>query len=267
VQTFDWRCCFRRVVLTVTAILAVSSALPRTTAAQQDVLAAIDRTGSPRDDFFQYANGEWLKRHPIPDDQARWGVANLISDEVYSQIRRISENAAAKSARRGSAEQLIGDFWATGMDVATINRQGHSPLQPDLDRIDKIQSVADVIDASFSPDFESLGRRLAQWRASRPHLRAPIPEPLWAEAVMLARRHGVFETARTLRVGYDGLRRRVNQAPVSALPVPTFVELSHAPRSPAALWVLEFRGADGRSLRVQLPAMPLGDLATLARTV
>ena len=146
VQTFDWRCFFRRVALTVTAILAVSSALPWTTAAQQDVLAAIDRTGSPRDDFFQYANGEWLKRHPIPDDQARWGVANLISDEVYSQIRRISEDAAAKSARRGSAEQLIGDFWATGMDVATINRQGLSPLQADLDRIDKIQSIADVID-------------------------------------------------------------------------------------------------------------------------
>lgn len=143
----DWPYFLRRVALSVTAILALSSALPWATSAQQDVLTAtIDRTGSPRDDFFQYANGEWLKRHPIPDDQARWGVANLISDEVYSQIRRISEDAAAKSARRGSAEQLIGDFWATGMDAATINRQGLSPLQPDLDRIDNIQSIADVID-------------------------------------------------------------------------------------------------------------------------
>ncbi|HTM25438.1 MAG TPA: M13 family metallopeptidase [Vicinamibacterales bacterium] len=131
----------------MTAILAVSSVRPSPTSAQQDVLTTnIDRTGSPRDDFFQYANGEWLKQHPIPDDQARWGVANLISDDVYSQLRRISEDAAAKRGRRGSAEQLIGDFWATGMDAATINRQGLSPLQPDLDRIDRIQSIAEVID-------------------------------------------------------------------------------------------------------------------------
>lgn len=138
---------FRRVALSLASILALSTALARATSAQQDVFTAtIDRTGSPRDDFFQYANGEWLRRHPIPDDQARWGVANLISDEVYSQIRRISEDAAAKQSRRGSAEQIIGDFWATGMDAAAVNRQGLSPLQPDLDRIDSIQSIADVID-------------------------------------------------------------------------------------------------------------------------
>lgn len=136
-----------RAALSVTAFLALSAALPWATSVQQDVLTPnIDRTSSPRDDFFQYANGEWLNRHPIPDDQARWGVANLISDEVYSQVRRISEEAAAKDARPGSAEQLIGDFWATGMDAATINRQGLSPLQPVLDRIDRIQSIADVID-------------------------------------------------------------------------------------------------------------------------
>jgi putative endopeptidase len=135
----------RRVALCVTAILAVSSALPW--AAPQDVLTAnVDRAASPQDDFFQYANGEWLTRHPIPDDQARWGVGSLISDEVYSQIRRISEDAAAKKSRRGSAEQLIGDFWATGMDATTINRQGLSPLRPDLDRIDRIQSIAGIID-------------------------------------------------------------------------------------------------------------------------
>jgi hypothetical protein len=120
---------------------------------------------------------------------------------------------------------------------------------------------------SFAPDFEPLGRRLTQWRASRPHLRAPIPEPLWAEAVVLARRHGVFETARALRLGYDSLKRRVSEPAGRSLPVPGFVELPLAPPSPAALWMLEFRAADGRSLRVQLPPMPVADLATLARTV
>ena len=147
VRTFQWPCVLRRVALSVAFIFAVSSAIPRATSAQPDVLAAnLDQTVSPRHDFFQYANGAWLERHPLPDDQARWGVGNLISNEVYAQIRRISEDAAAKQTRRGSAEQLIGDVWATGMDAAAINRQGLSPLQPDLDRIDNIQSIADVID-------------------------------------------------------------------------------------------------------------------------
>lgn len=119
----------------------------------------------------------------------------------------------------------------------------------------------------FSREFEPVHRRLTQWRASRPYLRAPIPEPLWAEAVVLARRHGVFETARALRLGYDSLKRRVSQAAVSSLPVPTFVELPLAASSPDVLWALEFQGTDGRVLRVQIPAMPISDLVTLARTL
>ena len=38
-------------------------------------------------------------------------------------------------------ERLVGDFWFTGMDSATINRQGLAPLKPDLDRIDGIRSI------------------------------------------------------------------------------------------------------------------------------
>jgi hypothetical protein len=120
---------------------------------------------------------------------------------------------------------------------------------------------------SFSPEVEPLRRRLTQWRASRPHLRARIPEPLWAEAVVLARRYGVFETARALRLGYGSLKRRVSEPAGTSWPVPGFLELPLALPSPGALWVLEFRAADGRSLRVQLPPMPVADLATLARTV
>jgi putative endopeptidase len=135
--------------LFLVAILGVASTgRPVAAPAEQDLLAAnIDRSVSPRDDFFQYANGAWLARHPIPEDQARWGIGNIVSDELYSHLRRLSEAAAAKkTARRGSAEQLIGDFWTTGMDVARINQHGLSPLQPDLDRIDRIRSIGDVMD-------------------------------------------------------------------------------------------------------------------------
>ena len=122
--------------------------------------------------------------------------------------------------------------------------------------------------ATLSSESDALRRRLAQWRVTRPHLRAPIPEPLWAEAVLLARRHGVFATARALRLGYEGLKRRVSRhAAGAAIPAPTFVELSLASPSDVATWVLEFRGPDGRILRVQVPPMPVADLVALGRAV
>lgn len=123
------------------------------------------------------------------------------------------------------------------------------------------------VPSRVSPEFEVLRRRLTQWRATRPHLRAAMPEPLWAEAVLLAQRHGVFETSRVLGVGYEGLKRRVSQPARSTVPGPTFVELPFASSSSVGTWVLEFRGPDGRVLRVQVPPMPVSDLVVLGRAV
>jgi len=114
---------------------------------KQDFLTAnIDATVSPRQDFFQYANGAWLKRNPIPDDQARLGIGSVVSEDLYAQLRRASEAAAGTNAPRGSVQQLMGDFWFTGMDSTRINQQGLEPLRPDLERIDAIRSIGDVIE-------------------------------------------------------------------------------------------------------------------------
>jgi putative endopeptidase len=131
---------------TAVSVLTFIGLLIASPAGQDFLVANIDRNVSPRNDFFHYANGTWLAQHPIPEDQTRWGIWNVVSSELYSQLRRLSEDAAAKPGRRGSASQLIGDFWATGMDSARINRQGLMPLQPDLDRIERITSFTDVMD-------------------------------------------------------------------------------------------------------------------------
>jgi len=123
-------------------------------------------------------------------------------------------------------------------------------------------------DPTLSPEFHSLQRRLAQWRARRPHARAPIPEPLWTEAVGLARRHGIGVTARALRLGHDSLKTRVGRAP-SGTPAPAtaFVELPIVAPPGTATWILEFQGRGGEVLRVQTPPWPVADLVTLARRV
>jgi putative endopeptidase len=149
VPACEWRQSTRRSIAfsaALTLCIALSGQ-PLPAQARQDFLAAnIDATVSPREDFFQYASGGWLKRNPIPPDQGRWGTWNVVSEDLYSRLRRASEAAAATNAPRGSVEQLIGDFWFTGVDSATINQQGLGPLRPDLERIDAIRSIGDVIE-------------------------------------------------------------------------------------------------------------------------
>ncbi|TGE19696.1 M13 family metallopeptidase [Hymenobacter elongatus] len=113
--------------------------------AQPDLLRAnLDTTVSPGDDFFQYANGGWLKRHPIPASESSWGIGKEVQNEVYDRLRILNEEAAKANAPAGSSQQKIGDFWASGLDSVAIDRQGLAPLKAELDRIAAIRSVADV---------------------------------------------------------------------------------------------------------------------------
>ena len=79
--------------------------------------------------------------------------------------------------------------------------------------------------------LEGLRRRFERWRRTR-KVRSRIPEPLWAAAVKVAGTYGIHRTAKTLRVDYYSLKKRVDGAPAAiASKVPagaagaTFLEL------------------------------------------
>ncbi|WP_400192563.1 M13 family metallopeptidase [Hymenobacter sp. B81] len=116
--------------------------------AQPDLLRAnLDTTVHPGNDFFTYANGGWLKKHPIPASESSWSIGKEVQNEVYARLRAINEEAAKANAAQGSNQQKIGDFWATGMDSARINQQGITPLKAELDRIGAMRTAQDVQDA------------------------------------------------------------------------------------------------------------------------
>ena len=112
-----------------------------------DVVAAnIDSTANPATDFFQFANGGWLKAHPIPAAESGWGIGNEVKNEIYSKLRKLSEDASVAKADKGSATQKIGDFYATGMDTVSIERQGITGLQTELDAINGIKDTKNLLD-------------------------------------------------------------------------------------------------------------------------
>jgi putative endopeptidase len=116
----------------------------------RDFLATnLDTTVAPGEDFFDYANGGWLKRNPIPPTETSWGIFQLVRDQLQGTLRDINTSAAAAPAAQGSDEQKIGDFWATGMDLDKAKRLGIAPLQTELVRIDRISNVQQAIDTAF----------------------------------------------------------------------------------------------------------------------
>jgi putative endopeptidase len=104
----------------------------------------MDTSADACNDFFQYANGNWVKNTQIPPAYSRWGTFNILADNNYAQLKDVLENAAKSKSPVGSDTQLIGDFYASCMDEAAIEKAGTKPLKPYLKQINKIDSVKDL---------------------------------------------------------------------------------------------------------------------------
>lgn len=133
----------------LTFLLACNSpSAKKETASDKDVLLEnIDTTVSPADDFFNYANGKWIKDNPIPSTEKGWGVWSVVRNETLDRMKKISEEAAAdKNASTGSNAQKIGDFYFSGMDSVGIDKNGTKPLQAEFDRINAIKDVKGLME-------------------------------------------------------------------------------------------------------------------------
>ena len=104
----------------------------------------MDRTTEACDDFFQYANGTWLKNTQIPPSEASWGTFNMLRDSNNTILKGVLEKAAASNAKSGSDAQMIGDFYATCMDEAAIEKSGTKPIEKYLKSISKAKTAADI---------------------------------------------------------------------------------------------------------------------------
>ncbi len=129
-----------------------------TIAAKPDILAAnMDTTVSPGEDFFQYANGGWIKKTPIPAAESGWGIGNMVQDEIYSRLKTINEKAIAEKASDGTISQKTGDFWKSGMDSTGIDKAGLMPLQNDIKAIDAVTNAAQLMEVAAGFHKKSIG--------------------------------------------------------------------------------------------------------------
>ena len=116
--------------------------------------------------------------------------------------------------------------------------------------------------------MERVRQRLERWRGTRAHPRSPIPDDIWAAAVALARRDGLYQTARAVRIDYGALKAHLEAADQAARAGagPAFVELATPTRRGAGECVIEIDGARA-TVCIRVPDLTLSDLATLSRTL
>ncbi len=106
--------------------------------------AYMNRAAAPCEDFYAFANGGYDKV-AIPAAYAAYGVNQEIDDRNWAILRDILESSAKEAgAPKGSATQRIGDFYASGMDEAAIEKAGIAPLSDVFGRIKDLKNSADL---------------------------------------------------------------------------------------------------------------------------
>lgn len=114
-----------------------------------------------------------------------------------------------------------------------------------------------------------LQTQLQQFRATHP-LRTKLPATLWQSAAELARCHGVYVVARSLKLDYSTLKKHLNGSPKSATRLrrkgePKFLELIGATRQTVDEYLIEFESARGRKLRIHCKTNTPPDWPVLLR--
>jgi len=105
----------------------------------------LDTSVDPGVDFYRFANGGWIDTNPIPPGYGSWGSFEELGERNDATIRAMLEEASTNP--QNELDRLLGDFYASGMDLDAIEAAGITAIQPMLGSIDAAAGLDDVLTA------------------------------------------------------------------------------------------------------------------------
>jgi predicted metalloendopeptidase len=122
-------------------------------------LAAMDKSVTPGDDFFGYANGSWFRNTEIPADRASIGAAYIADQERERRTREMLADILKSNASADSNEGKIAAYYRAYLDTDAIDRAGLTPARADLDAIGRIadrRALSAAIGSTIRADTDPL---------------------------------------------------------------------------------------------------------------
>lgn len=108
-------------------------------------IANLDRSVSPTDNFYKFANGGWIAKNPIPGEYSRWGAFEELNELSNSQLRAILEECVEDKDSTDPNRRAVRILYATGMDEESCAKQGLEPLKDVFAAIDEVKTGDDVL--------------------------------------------------------------------------------------------------------------------------
>ena len=108
-------------------------------------LSLMDKTVSPKNDFFKFVNGTWLKNTEIPADKTRWGSFDELRQNTDKDALAILKDAAKNPKYGSNTDQGKAiNMYKAAMDTVARNKQGINPIKPYLAKINAVKNMADL---------------------------------------------------------------------------------------------------------------------------
>lgn len=133
------------IISTIVALGITACMMPKPMESKIDK-TNLDVTLKPGDDFYEYANGGWMKKNPLTAEYARYGQFDALAEKNREQLKElVLEQAAQQDVPENSNAKKIGDLYNLAMDSARRNAEGYTPIVSMLEKVAAVKNGSEIL--------------------------------------------------------------------------------------------------------------------------
>lgn len=107
----------------------------------------MDTNADPKQDFYQYCNGTWLKENPVPEDKSKFSTFNVVDDKINKRLRLILLDLGQEEHAEGTNEQILANYYKSFMDTNRRDDLGMELLDKEkvLEFAESIETISGIV--------------------------------------------------------------------------------------------------------------------------